>query len=51
MSNTNILELPTLEDEALMDIVGGCGKPPCQPAPRAVHGTSASRRPAVTSRS
>jgi hypothetical protein len=34
MSNTNILELPTLDDEALVDIVGGCGKPPCQPAPQ-----------------
>lgn len=32
MSNTNILELRTLDDEDLMDIVGGCGQP-CQPAP------------------
>ena len=30
MSNTNILELRTLDDEDLMDIVGGCC-PPCQP--------------------
>jgi hypothetical protein len=32
MSNTNILELSTLDDEELMDIVGGC--PPCSPQPR-----------------
>ena len=32
MSNTNILELRTLDDEDLMDIVGGCC-PPCSPPP------------------
>jgi hypothetical protein len=33
MSNTNILELRTLDDEELMDIVGGC-QPQCAPRPR-----------------
>jgi hypothetical protein len=36
MSNMNTLELSTLDDEDLMDIVGGCGEsrscytPPCE---------------------
>lgn len=33
MSNTKILELRTLDDEDLMDVVGG-GQSQCHPAPR-----------------